>query len=211
MILVGQYDSPLTRRVAVSMHLLGIGFARDTRSVFADADAIRRISPLGRIPALVLDDGEVLIESGAILDHLDQQVGPGRALVPPSGPERRRALKLMALATGTLEKVGAIVYERTLRPPACQFEPWLERCRVQAESGLAALEAETGDGWYLGAGPRQPDLTAACVLAYFPLRAPELLPPGRYPRLERLLAAAEALPAFRITRPAIDEVMPGGV
>lgn len=211
MILVGQYDSPLTRRVAVSLHLLGIKFERDTRSVFADADALRKISPLGRIPALVLDDGEVLIESGAILDHLDEQVGPERALVPPRGRERRRALHLMALATGTLDKVGAIVYERTLRPPDKQFEPWCERCHMQAAGGLAALEAATGDGWYLGEGPRQPDLTVACVLAYLPHRAPELFPPGRYPRLERLLAAVEALPEFRITRPATDEVMPGGL
>lgn len=192
------------------MHLLDIGFERDTRSVFGDADAVRRISPLGRIPALVLDDGEVLIESGAILDHLDEQAGPERALVPPRGPERRRALKLMALATGTLDKAGAIVYERALRPPDKHFEPWLERCRVQTESGLAALEAQTGDGWYLGAEPRQPDVTIACVLAYFPHRAPELFPPRRYPRLERLLSAAEALPAFRITRPAIDELMADG-
>ena len=66
----------------------------------------------------------------------------------------------------------------------------------------------TGDGWYLGPGPRQPDITAGCVLAYLPFRAPELFPPGRYPRLERLLAAAEALPEFQRTRPASDEAMP---
>lgn len=209
--LVGQYDSPLTRRVAVSMHLLGIPFERDTRSVFADADAIRRLSPLGRIPALVLDDGEVLIESGAILDHLDDEVGPARALLPRGGLERRRALQLMALATGTLDKAGAIVYERTLRPPDKQFEPWLERCRVQAESGVAALEAATGDGWYLGDGPRQPDITVACVVAYLPHPAAGLFPPGRYPRLERLLAAAEEMPAFRATRPRVDETMPAGL
>lgn len=211
MILIGQYDSPPTRRVAVSLHLLGVSFERDTRSVFADAEEIRRISPLGRIPALVLDDGDVLIESGAILDHIDEEVGPARALLPARGLERRRALQLMALATGLLDKAGAIVYERNLRPPDRQFEPWLERCRAQAESGLAALEAATGDGWYLGDGPRQPDITVACVLAYLPFRAPALFPSGRYPRLERLLAAAEALPAFRATRPAIDETMPGGL
>ncbi len=212
MILLGQYDSPPTRRVAVSMHLLGIVFERDRSSVFADADAVRRLNPLGRIPALVLDDGEVLIDSGAILDHLDERVGPERALLPPHGAERRRALKLMSLATGTLDKVGAIVYERTLRPRDKVFEPWLERCRAQAEGGLAALEAATGDGWYLGgASPRQPDITVACVLAYLPLRAPELFPADRYPRLERLLATAEALPAFRQAKPAVDEVMPAGV
>ena len=49
MILVGQYDSPYTRRVAVSLHLLGFDFEHDTRSVFADFDSMRTTNPLGRI------------------------------------------------------------------------------------------------------------------------------------------------------------------
>jgi glutathione S-transferase len=78
MILVGQYDSPFVRRVAISLRLLDIAHERDTRSVFGDFDAMRTVNPLGRIPSLVLDDGETLIESAAILDHLDSLVGPRR-------------------------------------------------------------------------------------------------------------------------------------
>jgi glutathione S-transferase len=118
MILVGQYDSPYVRRVAVSLHTLGFDYAHDTRSVFADFDAMRQVNPLGRIPSLVLDDGEVLIDSAAILDWLDQTVGPERALIPPAGAERRRALRLIALATGAIDKVGVAAYERLMRPAA---------------------------------------------------------------------------------------------
>jgi glutathione S-transferase len=100
MILVGQYDSPYVRRVAISLHALGLDFERNTMSVFADADAMRRINPLGRVPSLVLDGGETLLDSAAILDHLDETVGPARALLPPAGAERRRALQIIALATG---------------------------------------------------------------------------------------------------------------
>ncbi|MCW5809090.1 MAG: glutathione S-transferase N-terminal domain-containing protein [Deltaproteobacteria bacterium] len=209
MILVGQYDSPYVRRVAVSLQMLGYRFDRDTRSVFGDAEAIRAINPLGRIPALVLDGGEVLIDSAAILDWLDEQVGPERALLPPRGAERRRALQIMALATGILDKAGAIVYERTLRPSDKRYDAWLERCTTQVTSGLAALEAATGDGWYLGGEMRQPDVTVACVLGYFPLRAPELF--VGYPKLAALLARAAARPEFAHTRPAEDEVMPDGL
>ena len=63
MILVGQYNSPYVRRVAVSLRVLGFAYERDTRSVFANFDAMREINPLGRIPSLVLDDSEVLIDS----------------------------------------------------------------------------------------------------------------------------------------------------
>ena len=85
MILVGQYDSPYVRRVAVSLRVLGFDYEHDTRSVFADFDAMRQVNPIGRIPSLVLDGGEVLIDSASILDWLDQTVGPERALVPPGG------------------------------------------------------------------------------------------------------------------------------
>ena len=68
MILVGQYDSPFVRRVAISLRVLGFAYEHDTRSVFADFDAMRAINPLGRIPSLILPDGETLIDSAAILD-----------------------------------------------------------------------------------------------------------------------------------------------
>src|SRR5262245_23379316 len=91
MILVGQYDSPYVRRVEVSLRVLGVAYEHDTRSVFGDFDSMRKTNPLARIPSLVLDDGDVLIDSNAILDWLDETVGHGRALLPPKGADRRRA------------------------------------------------------------------------------------------------------------------------
>jgi glutathione S-transferase len=75
MLLVGQLDSPFVRRVAVSMTLLGVLFERDRSSVFGNFEDVRRINPLGRVPALVLDDGTVVVDSSAILDWLDGEVG----------------------------------------------------------------------------------------------------------------------------------------
>jgi glutathione S-transferase len=138
MVLVGQYDSPYVRRVAVSLRVLGFDYDHDTRSVFADFEAMRAINPLARIPSLLLDDGEVLIDSTAILDWLDQAVGPGRALVPPAGAQRQRALRLIALATGAIEKIGAAAYERLMRPPALRWPEWIDRCRVQGRRARRA-------------------------------------------------------------------------
>ena len=106
MILVGQYDSPFVRRVAVSLRVLGFAYEHDTRSVYGDFDAMRRINPLGRIPSLILNDGEVVLDSAAILDWLDQSVGPKRALVPVDGGERRGVLRRVALAIGAIDKAG---------------------------------------------------------------------------------------------------------
>jgi glutathione S-transferase len=204
MLLYGQYDSPFVRRVGVTLHLLGIPFEHNTMSVFADAAAMREVNPLGRIPSLRLDSGEVLIDSAAILDHIDETVGPERALTPRSGSERRAALRIIAFATGVVDKAGAIAYEHMLRPPEKVHGPWLDRCKTQLESTLVALEAIVpASGWLGGARPMQADVTLACALAYVRLRAPEIGPlAGSHPRLARHSRAAEALPAFIACLPA---------
>jgi glutathione S-transferase len=199
MILVGQYDSPYVRRVAVSLRVLGFTYSHDTRSVFADFDAMREVNPLGRIPSLVLDDGEVLIDSTAILDWLDQTVGPARALLPPDGPERRRALRKIALATGAIDKIGAVTYERLIRPAALRWPDWTLRCLTQGTGAIAALAAES---WHEDAPLDQAQITTACMLRYVQLADPSILSPGRFPTLDALSARCEALPAFQATWPA---------
>ncbi|MBL8701625.1 MAG: glutathione S-transferase N-terminal domain-containing protein [Alphaproteobacteria bacterium] len=198
MILVGQYDSPYVRRVAVSLLVLGLPFTRDTRSVFGDFDAMRRINPLGRIPSLVLDDGEVLIDSAAILDHIDEQVGPARALVPRSGKPRRETLRRIALATGAIDKFGALAYERIVRPGAFRWPEWQARCETQAAGAVEALARES---WPDDAPLDQARITTVCLLDYVATALPGLLPAGRHPALDALAAGCATIPAFRDTRP----------
>jgi glutathione S-transferase len=203
-ILVGQYDSPYVRRVAISLRVLGFSYEHDTRSVFADFDAMRAVNPLGRIPSLVLDDGDVLIDSAAILDWLDQTVGPERALLSPRGAERRRALRRIALATGAIDKIGAATYERMIRPAALRWPEWIDRCCTQGAGALAALAAEP---WPTEEKLDQPQITTTCMIRYVRMADPELLPPGRFPALDALSARCEALAAFEATWPA-DYVLP---
>src|SRR5262250_2866380 len=125
MILVGQYDSPYVRRVAVSLRVLGFEYRHDTRSVFGDFDSMRQTNPLGRIPSLVLDGGEVLIDSAAILDWLDETAGPERALISPKGPARCQVLRRIALATGAIDKAGAVAYEQLIRFAAYRWPDWI--------------------------------------------------------------------------------------
>lgn len=207
MILIGQYDSPYVRRVAIALTMLGLPFTRSPLSVFSDAVALRRINPLGRVPALVLDDGEVIVDSAAILDHLDERVGPGKALVPPSGAGRRRALRIMSLATGVNDKAVALASERFFRSPETRYQPWIDRLQTQLHEALTALEAEApADDWFLGSRPMAPDITAACMLGYVRLRAPDvgILPP--IPKLTALSRRAEDLDAFRACRPSTEEI-----
>jgi len=206
MLLIGQYDSPFVRRVAITLHLYGMAFTRDRTSVFAPEMA--RVTPLVRIPTLVLDDEESIFDSHAILDHLDEQVPPERALVPRSGPARRRVLRATLLATGGVEKAGAVVYERHLHAGACVSAEWVARCLGQIAGALAYLEREVQAPWLLGEKMTQADVSLGCLVFYLRLRLPEALPAGRYPAIEALVARCDALEAFRATLPAADEVMP---
>lgn len=207
MILIGQYDSPYVRRVAVSLHVLGLPFARQGLSVFGDADAMRTINPLGRVPSLVLDDGEVLVDSGAIIDYLDEVAGPAKALLPAKGSERRHALQIVALASGAIDKAGAIGYECLLRPHERVYQPWVDRNKTQLDAALLSLEElAPKQGWFGGGRLMQPDITVAVALGYVRFRANIMTPLPELPKLARLSKDAEALPAFIETLPGLDEI-----
>ncbi|HXW27440.1 MAG TPA: glutathione S-transferase family protein [Xanthobacteraceae bacterium] len=203
MILIGQFDSPYVRRVAVSLNVLGIAFERRLLSVFRHAEDLRRYNPLGRVPALAIEDGSVLIDSAAILDYLDELVGPDRALLPPGGALRRDALRSMAIATGCSDKAMAIAYERR-REQSLIDATWIARSRTQLDAGLAALEQAIR--WQPDERLMQPAITTATMLGYVRLRVPEALSGGRYPNLDGLAERCEALPAFAASLPTVEEI-----
>src|SRR3954453_17875125 len=144
MFLIGQYDFPLVRRVAIALRLYGLAFEHKPWSTFGDADKIAPYNPLRRVPTLVLDDGEALIESTVILDYLDELVGPEKAMLPRSGAERRRHLRICALASGLGDKSVSLLYERVLRKE--QLALWVERCQAQIADVLKGLEAGGAKG-----------------------------------------------------------------
>ncbi|HEY1836290.1 MAG TPA: glutathione S-transferase family protein [Rhizomicrobium sp.] len=195
MILVGQYDSPFVRRVAISLKLLGFAYEHDTRSVFGDFDSMLKTNPLGRIPTLVLDDGRSLIDSAAILDWLDETVGPERALIPRSGAARVDALQRVALATGIIDKIGGANYERMIRPSAYRWTEWTERLLTQCRGGLEALNELDWTNDRID----QAQITAGCMLFYIRVTDPATMPEGRYPALDKLAARLGTMPEFRDT------------
>lgn len=207
MILVGQYDSPVTRRIAIALHHYGMPFTRDTRSIFGDAAALSKISPLTRIPALVLDDGEVLIDSAAILDHLDEHAGHA-ALVPASGPARRLVLQMTALAQGTLEKVAAVVYERHFHLPEHRSIEWVNRCLGQARAGLDELTRRLATPYACGSTLTHADVMITTLIWYMQDRMDEVLSSTVHASLIKLAEHCETLPAFRAAALSDFEKMP---
>jgi len=204
MLLIGMFDSPFVRRVAVTMKLLEMPFEHANWSIGRDFDRIREYNPLGRVPTLVTREGEKLMESSAILDYLDERAGPDRALLPRSGPDRRQALNLMAMATGAAEKGILQVYERAFRPEDKRHQPWVDRCRTQMSGSLAAIDRYLGERgvsqWLVGKRMTQADITAACVFTFLNDTLRVAADPVMFQSIATLAARCESLPAFQETR-----------
>ncbi len=198
--LVGMLDSPYVRRVAISLDLLGIAFEHQSLSVFRAFAEFQRINPAVKAPTLVCDDGEVLMDSTLILDYAEALAAPGRSLMPADLEARRLALRRLGLVLAACEKGVQIVYERNVRPPERQHEPWVERVRGQMLAALASLEDD------LVRRPLPPPTTETldqagitCAVVWFFLRAtlPSIVTNDAHPRLAAYSEAAEKLPAFR--------------
>lgn len=205
MILIGQYDSPFVRRVAIAMKLHGIPFEHRPWSTFGDADKIAPFNPLRRVPTVLFDNGETLIESYAILDWLDEHAHQGRRLIAARGDERRRALKVCALATGLADKSVSLVYERVLHKPVSQV--WIDRCRTQIADVLDVLEADRDarrSAWWFGDHIGHADIAVTCAIRFTREAHEGLFNPARWPALEGHFEKCEALEAFRdIVQPFI--------
>jgi glutathione S-transferase len=197
MILIGQYDSPFVRRVAVALRLYDLPYEHWPWSTFADADQIAAYNPLRRVPTLVLDDGEVLIESAVILDYLDEVAGPSKAMIAGSGPHRRQALQVCALSTGLGDKAVSLVYERALHRE--KSDVWMARCRTQIAAVLDRLEANRAgrmSAFWFGDNIGHADIAATCAIRFTREAHPALFGEPRWPALMAHAERCEALPVF---------------
>jgi glutathione S-transferase len=197
MILIGQYDSPFVRRVAVAMQLYGMSYEHRPWSVFRDSDALAQVNPLKRVPTLVADDGAVLVESAAILDWLDELAGPERVLIARAGLDRRDALQVCAFASGLADKAVSLVYERAVH--GRETPVWIARCRSQIDGVLRRLETDRAGQpgpWWFGETIGHADIAVGCVLRFLGEAHPDVFDPAQWPALTAHAQACEALPAF---------------
>lgn len=202
MTLIGTYLSPFARRVGAALIARDLDFRHDDLNGYADPVRARALNPVGKVPILELDDGERLIDSAAILDYVDELVGPARALTPSRGPARRATLRLAAIATTVSEQASAHYFE-TRRSGGAQ-PALLERYRLQIAGGLLALDAACRQGDALVARPLGLAAIGAVVAVEFlAIACPDLDAARPAPALARTVAALREVPAFARTRPQL--------
>lgn len=196
MLLIGQYDSPFVRRVAVALRLYDIAYEHAPWSTFGDADRIAQYNPLRRVPTLVFDDGVSLMDSGSILEIIDAGRGD-EAFLDRRGPERRELLRLCAVAGGVADKGVSLLYEKAFREG---LPMWVQRCRTQVGAGLDALEAEraarTGP-WLFGDTISHADVMLGTMYRFIAEALDGAFDMAGFSALTAHAAACEALPAFK--------------
>lgn len=163
--------SPFVRKVSVTAAELGLSgrITRKATNPWDPADDLPQDNPLGKVPALVLDDGRRLYDSAVICEYLDS-LHDGEKLFPAEGGRRWRVLSLHALADGVLEAAVSRFVERTRRPAALFWSEWDTR---QGEKIARALDEFERSSETLGEGLTIAQIAAACGLAYLDFRLPE--------------------------------------
>jgi glutathione S-transferase len=199
--LFGTFVSPFARRVAVSLNVLGLPYESVPLAASKQPEEVRKYNPLTRVPALMLESGETLIESSAILDEIDQIVGPERALIPACGPARRQVLKTVSVGAGCADKSVWAYYEVTKRPLEKVHQPWLEHNEAQVLAGYAYLEDQLKQSgvealFRNGATLNQAGITCAVAFRFTAFVRPKLDIVGTAPTLAAFSEECEATDAF---------------
>ena len=203
MLLVGRFQSPFVRRTGIVLMTLGMTFETKGLTTANDTPEITKYNPVGRVPSLVLDDGEIVIDSQAIIDYALEVADPKHRLLATSGADRRAVLRTSVIAVGAMEKGVASAYERTRRPKDKVFQDWVDRVDGQAATAMKALEAFASKSgqWLHGDHMTLADINAVVAFDFVRRAVPYIMKDGAHPALAKLSARCNELPAFAETRP----------
>lgn len=162
------------------------------------AGLVSAINPLGKVPALLLDDGRCIVDSPIIAAYLDS-LSPEPRLVPAEGPERWTVLNRQALADGVMDSAVALVFEDR-RPEEQQSALWIKRWTAAITRTMTVFDHELA-----ATPPSRPfDLgwiAVACAAAYLRFRLPELDWPTDCPHLQEWLERISERPSLMRTAP----------
>ncbi len=194
-------NSPYARKARIIVHELGLGSRVEDKVITLPADAkFRAVNPLGKIPALVLDDNSVIYDSPVICEYLDEMGGGKffpRATLFKEAQGRWRALTLQALGDGLADAVVRRVQE--LRAPEDRrANEVIQRQTASIEAAFAVADRASAK---FPAEPTIGEIAIACAIGYLDLRVPNDGWRDRYTQLARWLDHFSQRPSVEATKP----------
>jgi glutathione S-transferase len=200
--LVTSLTSPYGRKVRVVLAEKKIPFQLQVENPWEPDSVVPDFNPLGKVPVLVLEDGESVFDSRVIVEYLDH-VSPVAHLIPGEPKSRMAVRGVEALADGVTDAAVAVYLEKK-RAPEQQSGDWLLLQEKTLFRGLEALAEALGEKpWYLGNSMTLADVACGCMLGYLDLRFADIDWRGTHPNLARLAARLAERASFRETVPSI--------
>jgi glutathione S-transferase len=199
--LYGSPLSPFVRKVRIVLAEKKIECETEWVDVMASDTPINQRNPLGKVPALMLDDETALFDSRVIVEFLDN-VSPFSRLIPDENRERIAVRRWEALTDGVID-AGILIRYESLRVKKEQSDAWVERQKGKVERGLAAMSAELGERpWCHGNGYTLADIAFGCCLGWLDFRKPAGIEwRGKYPNLVKHFDKLMERPSFQDTVP----------
>ncbi|MCU1715546.1 glutathione S-transferase family protein [Pseudomonas sp. 5P_3.1_Bac2] len=196
--LYGMLDSPYVRRVAISLDHYGVAFEHAPLSVFRHFEQFAEVNAVVKAPTLVLDDGTVLLDSNLILDLFEHQAPTDKRQLPQAPQERAQSLRVVGLAMAACDKAVQWVYERELRPPQKQHEPWRARVTTQVHAACKALQEEIiAERGVSAQRLDQASIISTIAWTFIQFMASDVIGADDYPQLAAFAAGFEQLPLFK--------------
>ncbi|WP_438978374.1 glutathione S-transferase N-terminal domain-containing protein [Polynucleobacter sp.] len=199
--LIGSLTSPYVRKVRIVFLEKKVDVDLELENVWAADTKIALNNPLGKVPCLILDDGEAIYDSRVIAEYVDT-LSPVGKLIPAGSRERATVKTWEALADG-VDDAGILArLEVTLRPTEQQSSEWLERQMGKIDAALAQMSRELGENaWCHGNQMTLADIAVGCALGYMLFRFPNVTWQAQYPNLDALYQKLMQRPSFAETAP----------
>ena len=187
--------SPYARKVRVTALEKGIDLELVSEDLVNKSPGLVQANPLGKIPALILDNGQTIFDSPVICEYLDH-LKPNPALIPKNPAKRLAVLTLAAAADGLMDVTVAMFMEKVRHPGdfnaafIAANETTVKRCFVYFDARVAQLE-----------GLSIASIGLASAIGYLNFRMPQLWPATDYPGLARWYEEFSKRPSLQETAP----------
>ncbi|AKC69618.1 glutathione S-transferase family protein [Pandoraea oxalativorans] len=199
--LIGALASPYVRKVRIVLAEKKLDYKLELENVWADDTRIQQSNPIGKVPCLVMEDGEAVFDSRVICEYLDT-LSPVGKLIPPSGRERAEVRCWEALADGVTDAAVQIRVEKMFHDEASRSQVFIARQVGKIDESLRAMARGLGERqWCAGNRLTLADVAVVCALGYLDFRYREIDWRAAHPNLARHFERMSARPSVADTVP----------
>lgn len=201
--LIGSNTSPYVRKVRIVMAEKKLDYDYVLENVWSAGTSIAASNPLGKVPCLVMEAGDVIYDSRVIVEYLDT-LSPVGKLIPTVGRERAEVKTWEALADGILDAAILARLEATWerRTEDQRSQAWIERQLGKVETAVQAISRDLGDKPFcMGIHLSLADVAVGVALGYLDFRYPQLTWREKYPNLVKLQEKLMQRASFMDTQP----------